>query len=102
MTGSPIKRPVLSPAAYEDVVVAARYVARDNPKAARALVVSLGAACQRLADRPGLGRVRSDIVVGVRSFATGSYAIDYFAADHGIDVVRVLHGKHDVAAEFAK
>lgn len=75
MSGATTKRAIVGPEAREDVIVAAQYIARDNPKAARALVVSLDAACQRLAERPGLGRIRNDIVVGLRSLAAGSYVI---------------------------
>lgn len=60
-----------------------------------------------LADRPAIGRLRTDLrhprLQGLRSWGIRgfeSYLIFYRASDDGIEVVRVLHGARDVAAEL--
>ena len=50
-----------------------------------------------LASNPGMGRVRNELMEGIRSFAVGRYVIFYRSIPKGIEIVRVLHGARDVA-----
>jgi toxin ParE1/3/4 len=51
------------------------YVASDNPAAAERVIDAVEAACQLIADYPGVGRPREDIERGVMSFPVGAYLI---------------------------
>ena len=53
-----------------------------------------------LARMPGLGRVRHDLLIQMRSFPVGRYIIFYQATTDGIEVLRVLHGSRDVPGAF--
>ncbi|RYE54816.1 MAG: type II toxin-antitoxin system RelE/ParE family toxin [Rhizobiaceae bacterium] len=58
--------------------------------------------CERLAGLPGtLGRPRSDLGAGLRTFPFGSYVIVFnYVDDDVFEVVRVLHAKRDILALF--
>lgn len=49
-----------------------------------------------LADNPGAGRDRNDIVAGIRSFPVGRYLLFYRMLADGVELVRVLHGARDI------
>jgi toxin ParE1/3/4 len=49
-----------------------------------------------LSRHPLLGRSRTDLHPGLRSFPFGRYVIFYRPLDDGIEVVRVLHGARDI------
>jgi len=53
-----------------------------------------------LAEQPAMGRVREELLHGLRSFPVGRYVIFYLTVPNGIDIVRVLHGSRDVNAIF--
>ncbi len=77
------------------------YVGADNPPAALRLIDRFEAAFAFLADAPGLGHVRTDIVPrasGLRFWTVGIYLVIYCPAAHGINVIRVLSGYRDVSA----
>jgi toxin ParE1/3/4 len=68
------------------------YVARDNPKAADALLDRLDKACQRLSKNPRLGPARPDLAAEMRYMPVGRYLILYRETAKGIEIVRFLHG----------
>lgn len=76
------------------------YIAEDNPLAAEKLLRAIGATCELLADRPGMGRERPELGSGVHSFPVGNHAIFYKPTATGIVVLRVLHGARDISAVF--
>ena len=49
----------------------------------------------RLGDRPGIGALRPEISLRLRLFPFGSYLVLYHEEAHGIDVIRVVHGRRD-------
>jgi toxin ParE1/3/4 len=53
-----------------------------------------------LAEQPEMGRVRDELLQGLRSFPVARYVIFYLTVPNGIDIVRVLHGSRDVNAIF--
>jgi toxin ParE1/3/4 len=87
-------RILYSPLAESDLTDLWRYIAAD------ALLRSVGRTCSLLADRPGIGRDRSDILGGLLSFPVGTYLIFYRIAEGGLEIVRVLHGARDVPSIF--
>lgn len=82
--------------AREDLVEIWRYVARDNPMAADALLDRIDGSCSLLADNPELGQARPDIRPGLRYFVVERYIIIYRALEGGVEVVRVVHGARDL------
>jgi toxin ParE1/3/4 len=89
---------VLAPAALRDLVEIHDFVAHDNPAAARRLIELFERKVESLAVAPGIGRARGELLPGIRSLAVGSYVIFYRVGSQGIEVVRVLHGRRDIAA----
>lgn len=91
---------IFAPAAEADLEAIVDYIAANNPAAADELVTRLEDLAARLAERPGMGRARSELLPGLRSFRLGHYLLFYRATAGGIEVVRVLHGARDVPALF--
>lgn len=78
--------------AEEDLIQIWTHIALDNPKAADRLLDTLDEKSRLLAENPGLGVRRPDIVPGVRSFPAGSYLILYREVEGGVEIVRYAHG----------
>ena len=60
----------------------------------------LSEAMALLAQEPRRGRSMRDIDVGLMRFTCKSHVIFYRLADHGIDIVRVLHAEMNWAAHL--
>jgi toxin ParE1/3/4 len=66
------------------------------------LINSLGAQCQKLAELPGeLGRPRSDLPIGVRSFPYRGHLIFFRYDDAEMLVVHILSTRQDLSARLA-
>ncbi len=87
---------VLTPQALADLDDIFDYIAIDNLERAIGFTKKLGAQMERLAVNPGIGRRRDELVSGLRSFPYGNYVIFYQLIDHGIEVIRILHGARDI------
>jgi toxin ParE1/3/4 len=90
------KRPYLSRSAETDLIEIWVYVAEDSVEAADRLIAKIQRQGQVLADAPGTGRRRDDVLPGIRSFPVGRYVLFYREADEGIEVARVLSGYRDL------
>ncbi len=88
----------ISPAAEEDLVEIAEFIARDNPARALTFVDERKQACGRLIDHPRSGVERSDLRRGLRSRPYGSYVIFYTPHETVVRVERILHGSRDIGA----
>jgi toxin ParE1/3/4 len=86
--------------ASRDLEEVKNYISRDNPDAAVRLILLIREKCTLLAQQPGIGRDRSDILSGLRGFPVGNYVIFYQPTNDGIAVVRVLHGARDIPELF--
>ncbi len=75
------------------------FIAADNVRAADRLLDRIGKVFEMLAYTPLAGRERPELGRGLRSFAVGSYVIFYVAGSDGVEIVRVLNGRQDIAAE---
>ena len=80
------------PEAETDLIEIWVYIAEENPTAADALLESIDDKCATLATSPLMGRIRDELLPGIRSFPVGHYVIFYQPIEDGIEVVRVLHG----------
>lgn len=74
------------------------YIATDNPQAADRILDDIEAKCRLIATQPNMGRLRSELAPGLRSFPVGRYIILYQSLPDGIDVVRILHSARDLDA----
>lgn len=83
--------------ALDDLIGIAKYIARDNPSRARSFTAELRASCTALAGQPGMGRLRTDLGLGVRLFPHGNYVILFSAVNGGVLIERVLRGARDLA-----
>jgi toxin ParE1/3/4 len=88
----------LRQAAARDLLELGRYTQqRWGAAQRRKYIARVKARLQVLADRQSLGVVRSDVAPGYRSFGEARHVIFYSERPDGIDVVRVLHERMDVA-----
>jgi toxin ParE1/3/4 len=78
------------------------YVAADSGKAAEELLDRFGAVFEMLVQNPLAGRLRPDLGQNVRSFPVERYIIFYTPVSHGIEVLRVIHGRQDINADDVK
>lgn len=88
-----------SPQARRELIAAARWIAKDNPAAARALRDAVHRAASQIGDHPEIGRVRSDLADEPYRFflLTGfPYIVVYNAARTPPLIVRILHGARDL------
>ncbi len=92
-----------TPLAKEDLKAINRYIAQDNPEAARRLIAQIRAQCKTLADFPKMGRLWEELNPPLRSFPVGNYLIFYRpGARSGIEVIAVVSGYRDIEALFAE
>ncbi len=82
--------------AEADLAVIVAYVAGDNPTAAIRLSERLDDRAQLLAEQPGIGRAHPTRAE-IRVFGVGEYLILYREMPDGIEVLRYLHGRRDLA-----
>jgi toxin ParE1/3/4 len=83
--------------AKSDIALAAKFIARENPVAARKWAQGIRQTCRLLATQPSVGELRTDLAPGdCRSISVGAYVIYFREAGDGIEVVRVFHGSRDI------
>jgi toxin ParE1/3/4 len=90
---------VLSPNARRDLLEAARWIARDNAAAARALRDAVAEAARRLGDHPEMGVVKTELAdppVRFLSLTGFPYLIVYDAKRRPPLILRFLHGARDL------
>lgn len=86
--------------AQEDLLDIWLYVARDSLAAADKLLKRLEASFGRLLGNPQFGRRRPELGNEIRSLAVASYVIFYRAMSGAVEIIRVLHGRRDLAEQF--
>jgi toxin ParE1/3/4 len=96
-------RLVIAPEASRDLRGIRDYIAKDNPEAARRVVMRLRDMARTLAGAPGLGRSRPELGRDLRSFVADRYVLFYrpLTGAAGIELARVLHGARDLDALFS-
>ena len=62
---------------------------------ARSYLGGLHACCERLADRPHLGRSAESLSPGLRRCEFRSHVVFYIGQSEGVVIVRVLHERMD-------
>lgn len=96
-------RIVRRPRARQDLIGIWRYIADDSGEArADHYLRRLNDVITYLAQQPLMGRARSEIQEGIRSFAAESHVIFYIALANGLELVRVIHGSQDLEKAWAE
>jgi toxin ParE1/3/4 len=76
-------------------------VSKQNPKAALDYVNRIDERCQRIGDAPRSGRLRSDLLVGLRTIPfEGSVLICYEITNEAIWITNVFRRGRDIDAIF--
>lgn len=95
----------LAPQAERDLDDIAYYVATETGSldVAERLIDSITNRFYLLAHHPKLGRARDDdLGPGTRTFPTGNYVIVYDIVGQDVRILRIAHGRRDLAALFGR
>lgn len=85
-----------------DLVQIYQYLTEKNLAAAESFAQEIDRKFRNLSDFPLIGRDRSSLSSGVRSVVAYPYVIFYTIAPDKILILRVLHGRRDIDAEFQR
>jgi toxin ParE1/3/4 len=94
------------PKALSDVEESAVYIGLDNPEAALRFLDAVESTLRLLVKNPDVGPARTfdgNNLSGFRSFPVKGFdkhLVFYRPTEHGIEVLRVLHGARDLGAIF--
>jgi toxin ParE1/3/4 len=88
-----------SPAAEDDLLEIAAYIAQDNPDRALSFLDELEAKCLSLSHAPGIGTMRPELGKGIRMLPHGRYLLFYRELAAMIRIERVMHGARDIGGE---
>lgn len=86
-----------SASAENDLLEAWLYVAEDSLNAADRMLDQIDVEARGLLSQPKMGRARSELADGLRSWPTSTaYILFYFEDEQGVVVARVLHHARDI------
>jgi len=88
-----------SPAAKDDLIEIALFIAEDNPTRALTFVDELEDKCRALGASPGIGTSRPELGDGVTVMPHGRYLIFYREAGRAVRIERILHSARDIGNE---
>lgn len=95
-----VKSPV-----WDDLREIALYIARDNPDVAKRFLDAAEKTFKLLRGHPGLGRLRSFSIPGIRSLVVkgfSNYIVFYVATKAEVEILAVLHGARDLSNVMAQ
>ncbi len=85
--------------AEEDLIEIWLYIADHNPRAADRLLDQFEKRWELLATQPHSGAPREDLGAGLRQVVVGEYLSIYRIEKGTVEILRVLHGRRNIAAE---
>jgi plasmid stabilization system protein ParE len=89
---------LFSESAKTDLLEAWLFIAEESIDAADGVIEAIDQEAQTLSLQPLMGRLRSELAEGVRSWPTSTrYILFYVPADDGVTVLRVLHHARDIS-----
>jgi toxin ParE1/3/4 len=91
-----------SPAAQEDLIDIAVYIAQDNAERALSFVDALESKCDALGAEPGTSTARPDFGKGIRMLPHGRYLIFCRPQNTALRIERIIHSARSiVSGDFA-
>ena len=96
------ERIVLTPDASDDAFALWQHIARQQDEAAADRFLNqLYDACESIADMPGIGHYRENLLDRRHRFwAVGQYLIVYRWQTRPLEVISIVHGARDLSAFF--
>jgi toxin ParE1/3/4 len=92
-----MSRVLFADSAKADLIEAWLFIAQESIVAADDVIDTINNDAQTLALQPMMGRLRSELAEGVRSWPTSTrYIMFYLPSENGINVLRVLHHARDI------
>jgi toxin ParE1/3/4 len=91
-----VLRIVRTARADEDLIDIWAYIAAESPNAADRVLDAIEARWLQLARHPYSGMARDDIAPGIRHLVAGQYLTLYRMTGKSIEIIRVLHGRHNI------
>jgi toxin ParE1/3/4 len=85
-----------------DLAQIKHYLAKRSPAAVLSLSHELDRTFQNLSDFPFIGRKRPTLGDEIRSISIHPYVVFYMVEADCVVIVRVLHGRRDIDAEFRR
>jgi toxin ParE1/3/4 len=82
--------------AARDLQRIARWIARDNPSAATAVVTRIDKQIRLLVEFPELGVARPELASGLRALVVDRFIIADLHDGARVEVVRIVHGARDL------
>lgn len=89
-----------TPQAQKDLETIYQWVFQDKARAAGQLLDRMEETVALLAENPEMGRARSELSDGLRSFSIESYVIFYRTSKRGLEILRILNGAQDIFQIF--
>ena len=93
-------RLIISEQAARDLSDIWLYIANDSPEVADRFLDYLLEQCRLLSSSPEMGRLRDEVIPGLRSFPVKRYIVFYRVKADSVEVIRILSGYRDVDAIF--
>lgn len=89
-------RPIILPAARDDLVEIGDFIAQDNPARALTIVTEIETRLSEVARDPKRFPLRDELLAGVRSARHGRYLIFFLTGEDEVRIVRILHSARDL------
>jgi toxin ParE1/3/4 len=94
---------VLAPRARFDLIRLYDYLEeRAGTRLAQSYIDRIDALFDKLADFPGIGASRPELGADVRSTGVWPYVILYHVGSGSLHILRVVHGRRNIASEILK
>ena len=93
-------RVIISDQARKDLIDIWQYIALDSIENANRFIDLVYEKCIELSHMPEIGRMRNELVPGIRSLPIKRYVIFYMVREKNIEIARVLSGYRDLASIF--
>ncbi|MBX7149843.1 type II toxin-antitoxin system RelE/ParE family toxin [bacterium] len=77
------------------------YLSEKSPQSAARFSENLEAKCGKLTLSPAMGKMRNELILGLRSLPVGKYIIFYRQKNKNIEIIRLLHGARDILRAFS-
>jgi toxin ParE1/3/4 len=95
-----MSRCVISPSASRDLNEIADYFLEHNIEAGERLLQDFNQKCRKLLQFPNLGKRYAQLREDLRGLPLDGYIIFYRVQPDGVEILRVVSGRQDLAALF--